>query len=611
MVMAAARWDLRFMTPQRTYNRLSLVLIAVLATAALAFGAAAADAQPGAFDPTFGSGGVVVADLGGAARTAVYDVKTQPDGKVVALEVDIVSNATYVLRYLPDGTPDPSFGQQGVATLPSALDPYALALQPDGKVLVGGSVSPGSFAVARLLATGELDQDFDGDSGNANGLVSTQMSAAGPGHGHAITVDSKNRIVLAGTQNAATKSYFAIARYQPDGKLDQNFNGGGRLVDSTSAADQLWAVTTQDDGKIVAAGGTGASPNGDTVVGRYSENGAPDSMFNGGRTQIDVGGEDVAAGLALQPGNQVLLASKSNAGDDRLVRLTSEGLEDPTFAGGNVPLSVQALALAPDGKIVLGGSVLDNGNDACAVARFNADGSPDSGFGNGAAVLTRAVPNSPCVVEAAAIAPDGKIVAGEHTGEYPHERAAITRYQVDPDPVGGTAGGNGGSGGSTGTTGGSDGTAGGSDGTAGAGAGAQGSGAAAQTPSSGAATQDPLTLSGLKVTNRRFTVKRAVTPRVGPAQAARRAKRGTAFAFALNRAATVAIRIDRVGKGRKARVVARLKRTAAPGGNRVSFSGHLGRRLLGAGSYRATFIAVDTAGSRTLPQAVKFRILRG
>ena len=120
-----------------------------------------------------------------------------------------------------------------------------------------------------------------------------------------------------------------------------------------------------------------------------------------------------------------------------------------------------------------------------------------------------------------------------------------------------------------------------------------------------------MTLSGLKVTNRRFTVNRAVTPRVGSAQAARQAKRGTAFAFALNRAATVAIRIDRVGKGRKARVVARLKRTAAAGGNRVSFSGHLGRRLLGAGSYRATFTAVDTTGNRTKPQAVKFRILRG
>jgi hypothetical protein len=118
-----------------------------------------------------------------------------------------------------------------------------------------------------------------------------------------------------------------------------------------------------------------------------------------------------------------------------------------------------------------------------------------------------------------------------------------------------------------------------------------------------------LTLSGLKVTNRRFTVNRAVTPRVG--QAARRAKRGTAFAFALNRAATVAIRIERVGNGHKVRVVARLKRTAAAGGNRVSFSGHLGRRLLGAGSYRATFTAVDTTGNRTQPQAVKFRILRG
>ncbi|MFL5838591.1 MAG: delta-60 repeat domain-containing protein, partial [Solirubrobacteraceae bacterium] len=345
--------------------------------------------------------------------------------------------------------------------------------------------------------------------------------------------------------------------------------------------------------------------------GRYNENGAPDSMFNGGRTQIGVGGEDTAVGLALQPGNQVLLAAKSNAGDDRLIRLTSEGLQDPTFAGGKVPLGVKALALAPDGKIVLGGWVLDDGTDACAVARFNADGSPDSGFGNGAPVLSRAVPNSPCAVEAAAIAPDAKIVAGEHTGEYPHERAAIVRYQVDPDPVAGAPGGNGGSGDSGGTTGASDGTAGGSNGAAGGGAGAQGSGAAPQTSSSAAPTHDPLTLSGLKVTNRRFTVNRAVTPRVGQAQAARGAKRGTAFAFALNRAATVAIRIDRVGKGRKARVVARLKRTAAAGGNRVSFSGHLGRRLLQVGSYRATFTAVDTTGDRTKRQAVKFRILRG
>ncbi len=375
---AVARWDLRFVTPHRARNRFSLVLIALRAIAALALGAAAADAQPGAFDPTFGSGGVVLADLGGAARTAVYDVKTQPDGKVVALEVDIVKHVTYVLRYLPNGTPDPSFGQLGVATLPSALDPYALALQPDGRVLVGGSVSPGYFAVARLLATGALDQDFDGDSGNANGQVSTQMSAAGPGHGHPITVDSKDRIVLAGTQNAATKSYFAIARYQPDGKLDQSFNGGGRLVDPTSAADELWAVTTQDDGKIVAAGNTGAYPNGDTVVGRYNESGAPDSMFNGGRTQIDVGGEDGAVGLALQPGNQVLLAAKSNAGDDMLIRLTSEGLADPTFAGGKVPSVSRLLPSRPEGKIVLGGWVLDNGNDACAVARFNADGAPDS-----------------------------------------------------------------------------------------------------------------------------------------------------------------------------------------------------------------------------------------
>jgi hypothetical protein len=98
---------------------------------------------------------------------------------------------------------------------------------------------------------------------------------------------------------------------------------------------------------------------------------------------------------------------------------------------------------------------------------------------------------------------------------------------------------------------------------------------------------------------------------VGRARAARRVKRGTAFAFALNRDAAVAIRIDRLVKGRKARVVSRLKRTAAAGANRMSFSGHVGRRLLRPGTYRARFSAVDTTGNRSTPQAVRFRIVRG
>ena len=156
----------------------------------------------------------------------------------------------------------------------------------------------------RLLATAELDQGFDGDSGNAHGLVTTLMSAAGPGQVHGLTVDSKQRIVLAGRQDASTKSYFALARYQPVGKLDQSFNGG-RLVDPGSGIDSAEAVTTQDDGTIVAAGSPGAYPNRDTVVARYAENGAPDGAFgSSGRTQIDVGADDTALGIALQPGTR-------------------------------------------------------------------------------------------------------------------------------------------------------------------------------------------------------------------------------------------------------------------------------------------------------------------
>lgn len=78
----------------------------------------------------------------------------------------------------------------------------------------------------------------------------------------------------------------------------------------------------------------------------------------------------------------------------------------------------------------------------------------------------------------------------------------------------------------------------------------------------------------------------------------------------MSRAATVTVRIKRLASGRKARVV-RLKRAAHAGGNRVRFSGRVGRRALPPGRYRATLAGIDGTGSRSKPRTVRFRILRG
>jgi uncharacterized delta-60 repeat protein len=591
------------MTSHRISTRLTLALAGLLAAAAFALTTTTAHAQPGALDPTFGSGGLVLSDLDTVKGSSIEDVKVQSDGKIVALEHGY-SNANHLLRYLPDGTPDPSFGNGGVAPVPSSISGRRLALQADGKILLGGFAT-GHFAVARFLSDGELDQDFDGDSGNANGVVTTTMSAVGQDLGTAITVDSKGRIVLAGrAQLVNGKSDFGIARYLPDGKLDQAFaGGGGRLVEATAADDSIWAVTTQDDGKIVAGGSTGSYPDVDTVVARYNDNGFPDSTFgSSGRKQIDFGGWDIAAAVALQSSDQPLVAVHTE-GDDKVIRLTDGGDLDASFAGNNAPvgLKVVSMAIAPDGKIALGGAGQLDGDNVLAVARRDADGSPDASFANGAQVLTRVAPGEQSDAGSVAVASDGKIVAGGSTGAYPDSRGVVARFQVDPDPApaGGTTGGSTAGGGAQGggTTGGSTARGGAQD--------------AGSQPQSAPSQPDALTLSGLAVTNRRFAIKPTMTPRVGQAQAARRTKRGTAFTFTLNRAAAVAIRIDRLAKakGAKARVAARLKRAAAAGANRVAFSGHVGRRVLRPGRYRATFTAVDAAGSRSTAQALTFRIV--
>ena len=84
-------------------------------------------------------------------------------------------------------------------------------------------------------------------------------------------------------------------------------------------------------------------------------------------------------------------------------------------------------------------------------------------------------------------------------------------------------------------------------------------------------------------------------------------KRGTAFVFTLNRAATVSISIKRLRRGAK---VVKLKRTSQAGGNRVRFTGRVGRRTLRPGRYRATLTAVDATGARSQARAVTFRIVR-
>ncbi|MFF1630386.1 calcium-binding protein [Streptomyces sp. NPDC058272] len=356
-------------------SRLGRVVSTVAAALALVVALpGSALAAPGDLDPSFGSGGTVTVDRGTSESGA--DVALQPDGKIVTVGTNIQNGASSgdfsVLRHNADGSIDTSFGSGGevVTDMAGGQDGAGgVALQPDGKiVVVGTSEIPDNgccwFTVARYNANGTLDTGF-GDGG----WVRADFGDNGSSAGEAVAVQSDGKILAAGQ----TGGQFAVVRYLADGSPDPAFGTAGQVVTSFTEGALGYDMALQPDGRIVVAGYTG-STRFDFALARYNANGSLDSGFGtGGRVTTDFGG-------------------------------TNDRAND--------------LALQPDGRIVTAG--IRNTN--FVVARYNTDGSLDTGFGTSG----RTVTDFGAYDEASAVAvqSDGKIVAFGTTGD----DRALARY---------------------------------------------------------------------------------------------------------------------------------------------------------------------------------------
>ena len=157
-------------------------------------------ADPGQLDVAFGAGGQRSMDLGGTYDWG-YATAVQPDGRILAAGVTN-ARGTYdfaVSRHLPSGELDPSFGENGVAITDFGKSwdwAYALALQPDGRIVVAGfSDRSGSrdFALARYGSDGRLDGSFGRD-----GLVLTPVRPLSTDIVHGLAVQPDGEIVAAG-----------------------------------------------------------------------------------------------------------------------------------------------------------------------------------------------------------------------------------------------------------------------------------------------------------------------------------------------------------------------------------------------------------------------------
>ena len=233
-----------------------------------------------------------------------------------------------------------------------------------------------------LMAAGFLDPSFDGD-----GRV--VRTGAGAGTATAVVVQSDGKIVIAGSVDAPGGSDFFVARYNTDGSPDTTFGAGGTAsADFAGGADVAMGLALQSDGKIVAAGSSGA----EFAVARFNPDGTLDASFDGdGRVTFGFGGiGSRGLDVAIQPLDQRIVVSGSTSpatgqSDFALARLMPDGSLDGSFGtGGRVTTgsglaAARAVAVAPGNKIVAAGTAEGGAGDS-AIARYNADGSLDATF---------------------------------------------------------------------------------------------------------------------------------------------------------------------------------------------------------------------------------------
>lgn len=422
----------------------------------------------GSADPDFAGGRILVDDVSGGTDVAICLV-LQPDGKIVvtgrAVKNGIDSFVT--VRYLANGERDLGFADAGVSKVTLGgpqSQPRGLAIQTDGKILITGYGGLG-FAVVRLMGDGSMDTGF-GVSGKV--VMPTGQKF---GVGNAIGVQADGKILVAGaTAGNATGSLQGsgatngtLWRFSPNGNLDSGFGTGGMVKTAFSGYDSDFrAFLIEGDGKVLLAGsfmprlGSGFGGNGKSGVARYLSDGELDTSFgDGGFTAYGEDGRlEYASALGVQLDGKIVITGSRHNGSRNVIStrrfqpngvITGFGGLGKTGAFTGVPGSndvVCGAALAPDGKIVVAGTVWVGAREGgtsvgqdFVVARWNPDGALDRGF-SGDGIQTRSIATGFSNDKALALAvqADGMVLvtgSSASSRDTSATRGAVVRFRTD------------------------------------------------------------------------------------------------------------------------------------------------------------------------------------
>lgn len=325
-------------------------------------GAALLAQVPGQLDASF--------NTAKGANDVINTMAVQPDGKILigGHFNDYNGKARGgVARINSDGSLDETFNPgNGTAYV------NAISLRPDGKMLIAGgftfynNVQRGR--IARINANGSLDMTFNigkGSDGNISDMA----------------VQPDGKIVICGLFFSYNgKPVNRLARINANGSIDAGF------IPATKA-DWIPCLALQSDGKILVAEGFTTLDGGPRIrVARYNANGSQDMDF-----KLGMGAEDATSNIssiAVQPDGKILLAGhfNRNAYNDvpcnHMIRLNTDGSIDPSFnVGMGAGAEISKILLQPDGKIMVAGTFLEfNEIEVNRIVRLNSDGNVDPSF---------------------------------------------------------------------------------------------------------------------------------------------------------------------------------------------------------------------------------------
>ncbi|HYV90130.1 MAG TPA: T9SS type A sorting domain-containing protein [Chitinophagales bacterium] len=315
------------------------------------------------------------------------------------------------------GMLDSTFGINGISNCLPGGAGYSVAIQTDGKIVVGG-VENGDFAVARFESSGLLDSTFSSD-----GVVVVNL---GPPGFLKVAIQSDGKILESGTDG----SLFGLARFNTDGTLDNSFSGNGTVLTSFNDSNYLssgYGLTIQPDDKIIQVGESWSNSGiKGFAVARFNTDGSLDNSFGtGGKVLTTIGNAlPYATCAVVQPDGKILVGGTSWSATIApscfaLARYNSNGTLDIDFGVGGMVTTYfgagdasdddegYAIVLQPDGKILMtGNSIIGINFSKLAIIRYNANGTPDLTFGVEGKVLS----DFPCNAYAIALQQDGKII---------------------------------------------------------------------------------------------------------------------------------------------------------------------------------------------------------